>query len=201
MNQRGFVLVEFVIALPLLLMLLYALVTLTFKTAKMAREQVADYTLETEAQETIERIAKDARAAYRVEITNSKIQDSKLENIIFVCHANHQKTSDYFQDIWTQRIYAVDSASSNFVNKIYKNIYFKRTDDNNFNNPITGKNDFGNTDVLQLNYSENFLSNKILHITLEIQSDVTNKKIKFNTAIYMPNCKKIIYKGTTILDE
>lgn len=170
---------------------------------KIAREQVADYTLETEAQEIISRITQDARVAYRVEISKSKIPDSKLETVLFVCHANQQNNINEicFYEVWTQRIYAVDSASSNFDDKIYKNVYFKRTNDINFNNPITGKNDFGNTDVLQLNYSESLLSKKILHITLEMQSGVTDKKIKFNTAVYMPNCKKIIYKGTTVLNE
>ena len=82
-NQCGFVFIEFVIALPLLILLLYALGTLTLTTAKIAREQVQDYVLETEAQEIIDRITQDARAAYSVEIKSTE----NLETVIFKCHS------------------------------------------------------------------------------------------------------------------
>ena len=179
MNQRGFVLIEFVIALPLLIFLLYALGNLTFTTAKIAREQVADYVLETEAQEVIDRITRDARAAKSVEI--EKFHD--FDEVILICHTNNNN-SDV---LYPRRYRALGS------------VYFNHQNDLSPNNPITGKNSFGNTAVTDFKFSKKFLEKKILHITLEMKSDVTNQKVKFSTAVYMPACEEIIYHGEKIL--
>ena len=190
MNQRGFVLVEFVIALPLLIFLLYALSTLTLRTAKIAREQVADYALETEAQEVIDRISDDARVAYSVEIK----QYFDLEEIIFICHSisgkNKSKPPDKnnFYDKLDRRMY-----------RALGKMYFNHKDDPTPNNPLTGDNSFGNTLVTDFKFSRDFLPKKVLHITLEMQSEVTKQKVKFSTAVYMPACEKIIYHGEKIL--
>lgn len=183
MNQRGFVLVEFVIALPLIIFLLYELGTLTLQSAKIAREQVADYVLETEAQEIIDRITTDARTAESVEI--KKFHD--FDEVIFICHSNKPDKNN-INDVLDSRIY-----------RVLGSIYFNHQEDETPNSPVTGKNSFGNTLVTDLNFSENFLEKKILHITLEMQSQVTRQKVKFSTAVYMPACKKIIYHGEKIL--
>lgn len=191
MNQRGFVLVEFVIALPVLIFLLYALGTLTLTTAKIAREQVADYTLETEAQEIIDRITADARAAYSVKINTR----NTFDEIIFICHTNAQgKNFSTLIDELDQRIYMVASASGKPFH-----VYFKNQDTDAHNNPLTGENSFGNTFVTKLEFSKEFLPQKILHITFEMQSLRRNQKVKFSTAVYMPACKEIIYHGEKIL--
>ena len=183
MNQRGFVLVEFIIALPILILLLYSLGNLTLQIAKIAREQVADYVLETEAQEVIDRITHDARAAKSVEI--KKFYD--FDEVIFICHTNNPDKDNFYDVLYPRRYRALGS------------IYFNRQDDTTPNNPITGKNSFGNTVVTDLNFSRDFLPQKVLHITLEMQSDVTKRKVKFSTAIYMPACEEIIYHGEKIL--
>lgn len=184
MNQRGFVLVEFIIALPILILLLYSLGNLTLQIAKIAREQVADYVLETEAQEVIDRIKTDARTAESVEI--KKFFD--FEEIIFICHENDSDKNHNMYDILNRRIY-----------RALGSIYFNHQEDETPNNPVTGKNSFGNTVVTDLNFSRDFLPQKVLHITLEMQSDVTKRKVKFSTAIYMPACEEIIYHGEKIL--
>lgn len=204
LNQRGFILAEFVIALPLLILLLYALGTLTLNSWKIAREQVADYVLETEAQEVIDRITEDARAAYSVEIKKSSaVINSNLENIFFMCDSLTTTKEgmgidgehiEYFKRVLDPRIYAVHSASSGLYH-----VYFKRKDDNNFSNPIIGENSYGNTFVTQMKFSKEFLSKKILHITFEMQSAKRTQKVKFTTAVYMPTCEKIIYCGEKIL--
>ena len=183
MNQRGFILLEFVIALPILILLLYSLVTLTLTTAKTAREQVADYVLETEAQEIIDRITTDARTAKSVEI--KKFFD--FEEVIFICHENNPNKI-YMYDVLDRRIY-----------RALGSIYFNHQEDETPNNPVTGKNSFGNTIVTNLKFSRDFLQQKILHITLEMQSDVTKQKVKFSTAVYMPACEGITYHGEKIL--
>ena len=65
-NEKGFVLAEFVIALPLLILLIYTLANIFLNATKYAEKQAADYVLEEEAQEILERIKKDARAASEV---------------------------------------------------------------------------------------------------------------------------------------
>ena len=183
MNQRGFVFVEFVIALPLLIFLLYSLGTLTFKTMKIAREQVADYVLETEAQEVIDRITADARAAKFVEI--KEFYD--FDEVIFICHTNDADKYDFY-DVLDKRIY-----------RIQDQVYFNHKEDETPNNPITGRNSFGGTTVTDFQFPKKFLEKKILYITLEMQSKVTKQKVKFSTAVYMPACEEIIYHGEKIL--
>ena len=200
MNQRGFVLVEFVIALPLLIFLLYALGTLTFSTMKIAREQVADYALETEAQEIIDRITADARTAHSVKIQNSDIMNLKFQNIIFMCESitNEQRGETvnekyiiYYKKVLEPRIYAVHSANSLTNGHLHPHVYFKRQDDNYYSNPIIGDNSFGNTAVETLKYSVDE-ENKLLHITLEFRNYVTNQKVKFATSVFMPNCEEFL---------
>lgn len=82
-NQRGFVLIEFVIALPLLILLIYSLTQMIIQTSRIIKNQVADYVLQNEAHEILEQITRDARAACSVEYAGNV----KNETIIFVFHA------------------------------------------------------------------------------------------------------------------
>lgn len=229
LNQRGFILAEFVMALPLLILLLYALGTLTLNSWKIARKQVADYVLETEAQEIIDRITQDARAAYSVEIKKSTGLNSNLENIFFKCHAldniwegdtfkiNDEKYYQY-RKVDEEKFKLTEDEEFKPYNRQYRkeilepriyaihtapsglyHVYFKRQDDNNFSSPIIGENSFGNTYVTQMKFSKEFLSKKILHITFEMQSVNHEQKVKFTTAVYMPACEEIIYCGEKIL--
>ena len=197
-NQRGFVFIEFVIALPLLILLLYALGTLTLTTAKIAREQVQDYVLETEAQEIIDRITEDARAAETIEIKYSNGMTDRFENIFFMCNSITQikeiiqiegEDVRYIRRVLDPRIYAVHSPNSGLYH-----VYFKRQNDNYFTSPIIGENSYGNTYVTQMKFS--VPAPKVLHITFEMQTQKRNQKVKFSTAVYMPGCKKINDKGT-----
>lgn len=177
-DERGFVFIEFVIALPLLILLLYALGTLTFQTAKIAREQVADYVLETEAQYVIDRITQEARAAYDVEITH---KFTNLEQIILYFNANTLKSP--VGDAYGRRRYTPYSPQGG-----YFCVYAQRTTGNEITSPITGQNDYGKTFVSKMKFK---IKNKVLYITLEMQSLVTKQKVKFDTAVYMP-----AYEGT-----
>ena len=189
MNQRGFVLVEFVIALPLLIFLIYSLSILTLQTAKIAREQVADYALETEAQYVIDRITTDARAAHSVNIKTY----GSFDEIIFICHTDAtEKNSVVLADKFNQRIYRIYSAQG----KLY-HVYFNHQENVTPTNPLTGENFFGNTYVTDFSFSVPV--EKVLHITLELKSRLHNQKVKFSTAVYMPACKEIIYHGEKIL--
>ena len=182
-NQRGFVLIEFAIALPLLILLLYTLGSVNLKIWDIAKKQVADYVLETEAQEIIDRITTDARAAYSVEVEKaSSLGD--FETVNFVCHTNSVGKNDSgFYDTFSQRIYTVDNADGkNF------HVYFKRNTGDAHNNPLTGDNSYGDTVVRQLTFSKP--AEKVLHVTIKLESLVTGQRVKFNTAVYMPACEE-----------
>ena len=201
-NQRGFALIEFAIALPLLIFLLYALGSVSLSAWKISREQVADYVLETEAQEIIDRITADARAAYLVKI-NKETSIKNFDTVIFICHTNKVGTNDdinSFYNTYSQRIYSVDNATGKPFH-----IYFNRQENlkprNRRNNPLTGDNSYGDTVVQELSFSENLLSKKILHVTLELQSMRTNQSVKFSTAVFMPACEEIIYHGRIVYPE
>ena len=183
LNERGFILAEFLIALPLLILLLYALVTLIIHTSKIAREQVADYVLETEAQEVLDRITADARTAYLIEIEKATGLNPDLENLILICHNKYKEdNSTTLTDNLAKRVYAVYSADGKPFH-----VYSERQE-KIFRNPITGGNFYGDTIVRQLKYY--FVpEKKVLHITLEMESDVTKQKVKFTTAVYMPGLK------------
>ena len=52
-RNGGFVLVEFAIALPLLILVMYGLAIVSMKIFSLGKEQLADYVLEAEAQYVI----------------------------------------------------------------------------------------------------------------------------------------------------
>lgn len=201
LNQRGFIFMEFAMALPLLILLLYALGTLILNAAKIAREQVADYVLETEAQEVIDRITQDAHAAYSVEIKKSSAGiNSDLENIFFKCDSlTNTKEGigidgeyiEYYKRVIDPRFYVVDNAETT-DDKLF-HVYFKRQESEP-TTPITGGNSYGKTFVTQMKFS--VIAPKVLHITFEMQSAKRTQKVKFSTAVYMPGCKYINDKGT-----
>ena len=204
LDERGFVLAEFAIALPLLILLLYALGMLTVSGLKIAREQVADYALETEAQYVIDRITKDARAAHAVKITNS--DHNNAEEIFFVYHTLSKKFEGNHPKIWAkdvldQRRYTVHSPNNTNSTTKFFQVYAERQESGETSNPITGEISFGKTFVAELKFDESKLHDKILHIKFKLQRADLKQAVEFNTSVYMPACKKIIYHGATILNE
>ena len=204
LDERGFLLTEFVIALPMLILLLYALGTVTLSGLKIAREQAADYALETEAQYILDRITTEARTAHIVNIKDS--DSANAEEIFFVYHTLDNKLEGdhpkvYARDILNKRRYTVHSPSSSSSQKNFFQVYAERQENNSEVNPISGGNSFGRTFVAELKFDREKLLDKILHIKLRLQSADLPRIVEFNTAVYMPVCKKIIYHGAEILNE
>lgn len=204
LDERGFVLAEFAIALPLLILLLYALGTVTLTGLKIAREQAADYALETEAQYVIDRITTEARAAHTVKIKHSDGADS--EEVFFVYHTlSNEIEADfpkyYAKDVLDQRRYTVHSPANTSSTRKFFQVYAERKEDGELNNPITGGISFGQTAVGELKFDEEKLRYKILHIKFKLRRADLKQVVEFNTSVYMPACKKIIYHGVEILNE
>ena len=187
-RSGGFVLVEFAIALPLLILVLCALGHVSVNIYKLGKDQLADYVLEEEARYVMERITQVARTAKEIEL-----EDRGSNNIKIIYHAVNDSSSYYviddvtpkyytFADIdaWETRIFVAHQKSGSD----HTNLYTERQD-NVYTNPITGENFFGDTKLNHLNFDLN-AEKKILHIELEMESIVTKHKIKIATAVFMP---------------
>ena len=186
-NQRGFVLIEFVLALPLILMLLYGLAETTLQIYRLAKVQAADYVLAYEAQESLTRITDDLRAASRVTIDKAKT-GNEYDSIIIEYHGAstfyYENDKKRFDD---RKIFDVIDTRVYKVGKINHKLQAKRQDDDAELNPITGGNFFGDTSVTKLKFSKlDDDYQNVVHITLEMASIVTNEKIKLSTAVFMP---------------
>ena len=197
-RSGGFVLVEFAIALPLLILLLYSLGMVSLNIFRLGRDQLADYVLETEAQYAMQRITQAARLAKEVTIYNSSFA------VKFVYHSVHTTgynepmpdlaNSKYIlyidRDVWETRYFFLHEKSGR---EGYPNLYTQRRDNVAFSSPITGENYFGDTQIISLQFSE--LNEKVLRIELEMESLVTKRRIKIATAVFMPGLDKpmVIY--------
>ena len=179
-NQRGLVLIEFVIALPLILMLLYGLSQTVLTIFSTAKSQAADYVLEVEAQDVLTRIAKDARAAFYVK-RELPYSNQDIDMLVIRYHSIKVEKSLNIVDVTERRVYK--------VSKNYR-LQAKRTNDNTFLNPITGGNFFGDTVITCLKYSK--LGERVMHIELEMKSSVTQKFIRLSTAVFMPACEEMV---------
>ena len=177
-NSRGFVFLEFAIALPLLILLIYGLAMVGIKIFYLGKIQLADYVLEEEVHDVLSRIIYDARAAKNVEAVNGAptltftyrtINEIKAEN-------GGVNLGDVIADKEEARVYVVGNSK----------IYYERQSEI-LVNPITGDNYFGETRVTEFKFEK--LAKNVLHITLEMKSEISKHKIKISTAIYMPGCE------------
>ena len=186
----GFVLAEFAIALPLLILIAYGLATVSAEIVRVGKDQLADYTLEAEAQYVLERITHQARVAREVEINDSR------NSIKFVYHTVKDKPVDYTEhdpDV-NYDLFVLNDVleEQHFIPRqiegedSYEDLYAKRIDDGILTSPITGGNYYGETKILSLKCDLDD-DKKILHISLEMESSVTKRRIKLNTAVFMPN--------------
>ena len=182
-------LVEFAIALPLLVLILYALAMVSLNIFKLSRDQLADYVLESEAQYAMERITQAARFAREVEVHNN------VNEVKFIYHSvegtdyNERVPKDggtkyrlfINRDVWeTRYFFAYKKAGRN-----YPNLYTERQK-TSYTSPITGDNYFGDTKLNYLRCSKLKDNEKVLRIELEMESLVTEHKIKIATAVFIP---------------
>ncbi|MBQ3444199.1 MAG: hypothetical protein IJG33_13250 [Selenomonadaceae bacterium] len=200
-NGGGFVVAEFAIALPLLILLMYGLATISVQSFIVGREQLADYVLEAEAQYVMEQISQVARTAREVEIAPGG------GYVKFVYHVVKDKPQSGGTSLNGHYLFINNDVLETQYFMLYArngrdapNLYAKRQDDGRYNNPITGENYFGDTKVNYLK-CEVDEAKKVLHVSLEMEKLVTEqeiespfterkkRKIKLDTAVYMPNYK------------
>ena len=179
-NEKGFALIEFIIALPLIILLLYGFGQTTMKTFETSNNHAADYELEVEAQEVLTQIVQDARTASSVtKFAHSNTIYSQNDTLIIKYHAIKYDAGKII-DVIDTRVYVVSDSFK---------LNAKRQNDNHYLNPITGGNTFGDTVIRKLKYSKP--TDKVLYITLEMESLRTNQRINLSTAVYMPACEEM----------
>lgn len=181
-SEKGFVLIEFVIALPLIILLLYGLAQTTFTIFSNAKEQAADYVLEVEAQDILTRITQDLRAASYVKHTAAKNIDN-CENLEIKYHAIKQDAGKII-DIIDTRIYVIAKTND------HEPYIYAQRQNGYHSSPISGGNFFGDTSVIRLQYRK--IDERLIHITLEMKSEVTRRRIKISTAVFMPACEEMV---------
>ncbi len=187
-RSGGFVLIEFAIALPLLVMILYSLAMVSLNIFRLGRDQLADYVLEAEAQYAMKRITQAARFAKDVQTYG----DSSIVKFVYHSLGNtgYNKPIPDLKNMQYLLYTSRDIRETRYfrgykrANRNYPNLYVERQE-GSYTNPITGDNYFGDT---KLNYLHCALDKpkKILHIELELESLVTERKIKIATAVFMP---------------
>lgn len=193
-HSGGFVFAEFAIALPLLIFIMYGLATVSIKIFQQSKSQIADYILESEAQYVMEQITQEARVAKEIKITEY-LGEENFNEIEILYHTggtvpdkDKKNYPFYVADIWETRYFI-----PHIKDEVYVNINAKRQRELEAH-PITGSIPadkpnfvpFGDTKITRFKFDKR---GKILHVSLEMESVDTGKKIRLNTAVFMPACE------------
>lgn len=181
-RSGGFVFAEFAIALPLLILLFYSLATVGLQIFHLGRTQLADYVLEEEVHDVLSRMIYDARAAKSLNLTEPLAPDFTYRTI-----KKSEKNGVLIEDIEEHRVYKLYGTLKQAGSKIEYKLKFEGD-----GNPMTGDNYFGATRVMEFNCRRDDADEKLLHITLEMQSEISGHKIKISTAVFMPGCETVI---------
>ena len=200
-NSSGFVLAEFAIALPLLILLGVGLANVGIKIFQLGKIQLADYVLEAEAQYVMERITRQARAAKEINVTHLTADIDQL-SIAYHTARDEKDGLNYVQrfndgEETYYKFWIFDVRETQFFiprpdteKEAFVALNAKRVDDGLLRNPITGGNFFGKTKINRLKYNVDE-GKKILHITLEMENFDSGHKIKFVTAVFMPGLESV----------
>lgn len=192
-RSGGFVFAEFAIALPLLIFIVYGLATVSLKIFQLGKTQIADYVLESEAQYLMERVTQEARVAKEITKITSLTKD--LDTIEFLYHTGgtDDKSTVSIADIWETRFFVPHVKNLGGGLFYYANVNAKHQREME-GNPITGSIPADGTNFLpfgdtKINRFKLDKDGKILHVSLEMESLDTGKKIRLNTAVFMPACE------------
>ena len=157
LNERGFLLLEWIIALPLIVMLLWSFNNLFINSYDKCKFLIADFILQQEMESALSRIVEIARISYEFEDKND-VYTFKYKSMKNISHENGQYK--YFKD----------------EGKIYRGVSSGNS------NPITGDSWQSNTIVTKFKCQQN---GKLLHIRLEAKSTLSNHEIFLTTEVYM----------------
>lgn len=176
--------VEFAIALPLLILLMYGLATVGVKIFELGKTQLADYVLEEEVHDVLSRLIYDARAAKSVNLQHGVLTFTYRTINERYTSGGGRVEGDVITVKSESRVYKLVGTIGEKGSKIdYKREIYGGS------NPITGDNYFGETRVTKFEFGKLKDYENVLRVTLELKSELSQHKIKISTAIYMPACE------------
>ena len=174
LNERGFVFLELMIGLPLIVMLLWSMNNLFVNSWYKCKFMVADFVLQEEMESAMARIVEAAEVAYKLDISSSG------ESVTFMYH----KLNDIHD------LEYIDIESNNKTHDSYT--YFKNDRKicrGSSSNPITGDSWLSETNVTKFECHQIASNPKLLHIRLEAKSTVSNHNIILTSEVFMRGLK------------
>ena len=172
-DEHGFVFLEFLIGLPLIIILLWSMNSIFANSWYKCKYMIADFILQQEMESAMARVVETAKMAYKTDISSNGssvrfyyYKLNKFLDIIKIDNESDTSTHDKY-------IYFLKDG------KIYRGV----TSGNS--NPITGDSWLANTYVKNFNCSTKTSDSRLLYIRLEGMSNVSNSKIILVTEVYM----------------
>lgn len=176
LNERGFVFLELMIGLPLIVMLLWSMNRLFINSLNECKFMMADFILQQEMESAMARIVETAKFTYNFEKLNDintfhyyKL-DGDFIDIINIDNLNDDNTHDVY------KYFENDG-------KIYRGVK------SGISNPITGDSWLFNTTVTAFKCEKMPSNPKLLYVRLEAKSDVSEHKIILITEVFMRGLK------------
>ena len=189
-NERGFVLIEFIIGLPLILILLWSLNNLFINTWQKYQYSVADFILRQEMESVMQRMVEDVKRAHYVDMIQDNLylryhKLNKSDDFAFFNANNPElKVIKYDSTLSDsermEKVRSITSSATEGADYIrnMQEIYYKST-----NNPITGESILSKTQVTK--FKTELVKDKLLKITLEAKSAVSGHSITLRTKVYI----------------
>ena len=175
LDEKGFVFLELMIGLPLIVILLWSMNSLFTNSWYKCKYMVADFILQQEMESAMARIVEVAKIAYKVEISSDgdsiKFYYYKLEKFVDISkidNVNDESTHDSY-------IYLSKDG------KMYRGVT------SGISNPITGDSYLADTKVTSFKCIQK--TSKLLYIKLEAVSTVSEHNIVLTTEVYMRGSK------------
>ena len=195
-DERGFVLIELIIGLPLILILLWSMNNMLVNTWQKCRYAVADFILQQEMETTMARIVDDARKAQYVscDTYDLRLRHYKI-NSFSDFRFNNKQESDKIKNKRSltdkqkinRLLTPVTTDSSSFPVEYIKNgynMYRQASFDGVARSPITGESSLSETQItiFDCDFDKN---SKLLTIKLEAKSNISQHKIMLRTKIFV----------------
>ena len=195
-DERGFVLIELIIGLPLILILLWSMNNMLINTWQKCRYAVADFILQQEMETTMARIINDAKKAQYV---SCDTYDLRLRYYALTQFSNFQfndkdklkqvqkKTSLTNMQKANKLLIPVQNNDDLFTIEYIKNgynMYRQVSFDGVARNPITGDSSLSETRITNFDCTFDKES-KLLTIRLEAKSNISQHKIMLRTKIFV----------------
>ncbi len=171
MKQRGFILAEFAIGLPLLMLGLWAMGHLLSSTWTTCRHLIADFTLQMEVRDAMSRIVEDMRAARSLE------WDGVLSIDVYYDRGGEIIESAVGSNTARRPIFYYRSTNDEGRFCIYR-----QRQKNEKSMPITGSDLLSDVEVKK--FLPEPIDDRLWRVTIEAESHISEHKFKLMTMVY-----------------